>query len=252
MTGTYVTLVSGLIALFGWDMLLLAAGTDQVRFGELANRYASWMQQYYDALAETDVPVVMMHDDIVWASGPIFRPAWYREYVFPNYERTVRRCWRAASGSCFVRTAISTPFVDDMAGVGLHGFVFEPLTDLESIVERYGQTHVIVGNADTRVLLSAPSDRSEPRSSGACRWGATVPAFLWRWGTTSRPIRRSRTRCTTTRCTGSCAGGSSFCRICRCETGRYSWTGLFFVQSQDSCVSGGADGSRRARDVWSD
>ncbi len=38
MTGTYISLISGLIALFGWDMLLLAAGTDLHRFGALAHR----------------------------------------------------------------------------------------------------------------------------------------------------------------------------------------------------------------------
>ena len=44
MTGTYITLISGFIDLFGWEMLLLAAGVDPVGFGDLANRYASWMQ----------------------------------------------------------------------------------------------------------------------------------------------------------------------------------------------------------------
>ena len=87
MTGVYVTLISGLIGLFGWDMLLLAAGVDSVRFGQMTNRYAAWVQQYFDALAEADVPVVMVHDDFVWSSGAIFRPAWYREYVFPNYKK---------------------------------------------------------------------------------------------------------------------------------------------------------------------
>ena len=43
MTGIYTTLISGFIGLFGWDMLLLAAGTDPRRFGDLANRYAGWM-----------------------------------------------------------------------------------------------------------------------------------------------------------------------------------------------------------------
>ncbi len=52
MTGIYITFVSGLIAIFGWDMLLLAAGTDPERFGRLALRYASWMQQYFDALGD--------------------------------------------------------------------------------------------------------------------------------------------------------------------------------------------------------
>ena len=90
MTGVYVTLVSGFIGLFGWDNLLLAAGTDQQRFGELANRYASWIQQYFDALAESDVPVVMIHDDFVWANGPIFRPAWYRKFIIPHYREYVQ------------------------------------------------------------------------------------------------------------------------------------------------------------------
>ena len=46
MTGIYVTCVSGLIEIFGWEMLLLAAGLDPDGFGEVANRYASWIQQH--------------------------------------------------------------------------------------------------------------------------------------------------------------------------------------------------------------
>ena len=44
-------------------------------------------------------------------------------------------------------------FVDDIVAAGFHGLVFEPLTRLEPVVEKYGQTHVIVGNTDTRILL---------------------------------------------------------------------------------------------------
>ena len=45
MTGTYVTLFSGFIAIFGWEMLLTAGGMDPDGLGEVANRYAGWMQQ---------------------------------------------------------------------------------------------------------------------------------------------------------------------------------------------------------------
>lgn len=162
MTGVYVTLVSGFVDLFGWDMLLLAAGTDMQRFGALANRYASWVQQYFDALGQADVPVVMIHDDIVWASGPIFRPSWYREYVFPNYERYLEPLLESGKRVMFCSDGNWGVFVDDIAAVGMHGFVFEPLTDLARIVERYGQSHVIVGNADTRVLLGG--SRAEIRA----------------------------------------------------------------------------------------
>jgi hypothetical protein len=141
MTGTYVTLISGFIGLFGWDMLLLAAGTDLARFGALANRYASWMQQYYDALAEADVPVVMIHDDIVWASGPIFRPAWYREYVFPNYRNYFAPLLESGKRIMFCSDGNLNAFVDDIADTGVHGFVFEPLTDLQHIVVRQDTRH---------------------------------------------------------------------------------------------------------------
>jgi len=61
MTGIYITLVSGLIEIFGWEMLLLAAGTDPARFGRLTDRYAAWIQQYFEALAAADVPVPCAH-----------------------------------------------------------------------------------------------------------------------------------------------------------------------------------------------
>jgi len=86
-TGTYITLISGLLEIFGWDLLLMAMGIDAKAFGETANRYTQWMQQYFNALADSDVPLVMVHDDIVWTSGAFASPAWYREYVFPNYKK---------------------------------------------------------------------------------------------------------------------------------------------------------------------
>ncbi len=153
MTGVYVTLISGFIELFGWEMLLLAAGTDAKRFGLLADRYATWMQQYFDALAEADVPVVMVHDDIVWSSGTIFRPSWYREFVFPNYRRYLAPLLDSGKKILFTADGDYTAFIDDLVAVGFHGFVLEPLTDLRLLVERYGQTHAIIGNVDTRVLL---------------------------------------------------------------------------------------------------
>ena len=118
MTGVYVTLISGFIGLFGWECSCLAAGTDPLRFGRLANRYASWMQQYFDALADSDVPVVMIHDDIVWTSGGIFRPAWYREYVFPNYKKYFAPLLESGKKVMFCSDGNFDRFIDDIAGGG--------------------------------------------------------------------------------------------------------------------------------------
>jgi hypothetical protein len=154
MTGIYVTLISGLIDLFGWELLLLAAGIDPLRFGALADRYAGWIGQYFEALAEAEVPVVMIHDDCVWSAGAIFHPDWYRRFVFPNYRHLLEPLRQSGKKIMFTADGNYSQFIDDIAQAGVHGFVLEPFTDLAYLVEHYGQTHVIIGNADTRVLLT--------------------------------------------------------------------------------------------------
>jgi len=86
-TGIYVTAMSGLIEILGWDMLLMTAGIYPKEFGEFTNRYADWLMQYFEALAETSFPIVKVHDDIVWTSGAFLQPDWYRKYIFPNYKK---------------------------------------------------------------------------------------------------------------------------------------------------------------------
>lgn len=159
MTGIYVTCISGLIDIFGWEMLLMAAGTDATRFGEMTNRYASWIIQYFQALAETNVPVVMVHDDIVWTSGAIFHPEWYRKYVFPNYCKFFEPLRDSGKKIIFTSDGTYTEFVDDIANSGVHGFVLEPTTDMKYIAEKYGKTHVFIGNADTRILLEGTKEQ---------------------------------------------------------------------------------------------
>lgn len=178
MTGIYITLISGLIGLFGWEMLLLAAGTDIKRFGEMGNRYASWMQQYFDSLAETDIPVVMVHDDIVWSSGPFIQPAWYREYVFPNYIKYFAPLLERGKKIMYTSDGNFNAFIDDIAETGVHGFVFEPMTSLEYIAEKYGQTHVIIGNADTRILLNGTRDQIRAEVERCMALGRNCPGFF--------------------------------------------------------------------------
>ena len=178
MTGIYVTLVSGLIDLFGWDMLLMAAGLDPKGFGEVANRYASWIQQYFNALAAADVPVVMVHDDMVWTSGAIFHPDWYRKYVFPNYKKYLRPLIEAGKKIIFCSDGTFNEFIDDIAETGVNGFVFEPTTSLEYIAEKYGKTHVIVGNADTRILLSGTKERIRAEVERCMSIGRNCPGYF--------------------------------------------------------------------------
>jgi hypothetical protein len=178
MTGIYVTCVSGLIDLFGWDMLLTAAGVDPRGFGAVTNRYASWIQQYYDALAEADVPVVMVHDDIVWSSGAFLHPDWYRAFVFPNYRKYFAPLKESGKRILFTSDGNYTQFIDDIAACGVHGFAMEPSTDMRHIAEKYGRTHCFIGNADTRILLRGDRDAIRAEVKRCMDIGKPCPGFF--------------------------------------------------------------------------
>ncbi len=178
MTGIYVTCVSGLIDLFGWDMLLLAAGTDSKSFGQMTNRYSKWVGRYFSALADSDVPVVMVHDDLVWSSGPFIHPSWYREFVFPNIKRNIAPLKEAGKKVMFTSDGNFDEFIDDIAGCGVDGFILEPLTDMAAIADKYGKTHVIIGNADTRIIMFGSKDEIEAEVKRCMDIGRGCPGFF--------------------------------------------------------------------------
>lgn len=178
MTGIYVTCMSGLIDIFGWDMLLLAAGTDPAAFGEVANRYAGWIMQYFEALAASEAPVVMIHDDIVWTAGAFLHPDWYRKYVFPNYKKCFAPLLESGKKIMYTSDGNYTEFIDDIADCGIHGFVMEPLTDMKYVAEKYGKTHVFIGNADTRILMSGSKEDIYNEVKRCMDIGKSCPGFF--------------------------------------------------------------------------
>lgn len=178
MSGTYISLVSGLIDLFGWDLLLTACGMDPVAFGDLTNRYATWIQQYFDALAASHVPVAMVHDDMVWTQGAIFHPDWYRTYVFPNYRKLIAPLLDAGKRILFTSDGTYTDFFDDIVQCGFHGVVLEPTNDMAAFAEKYGQTHVFIGNADTRILLSGSRAQIRAEVERCMAIGKKCPGYF--------------------------------------------------------------------------
>lgn len=178
MTGIYITMVSGLLEIFGWNVLLSALGENPDAFGETANRYADWIGQYFGALAESEADVVMVHDDIVWTSGPFANPKWYRKYVFPNYEKLFAPLHKA--GKCILYTSYGTydAFADDVAACGVNGFVMEPTTDLVTMVRKFGKTHALVGDADCRILTFGSQEEIQQEVKRCMDLGRDCPGFV--------------------------------------------------------------------------
>lgn len=178
MTGIYTTMLSAFIAIYGWDMLLLAAGVDQKQLGTIANRYAQWAQQIFDALADCDAPVVMVHDDMVWTEGPFIHPDWYRQFVFPNFKNYFAPLRDAGKIICFTSDGNYTMFLDDLVDCGVNCFIFEPLTDMAAFAEKYGRTHSFIGNADTRILLRNNKAEIRAEVQRCMAIGKSCPGFF--------------------------------------------------------------------------
>ena len=177
-TGVYITQMSGMIDMLGWDLLLMCAGLDPDRFGRFLGRYTDWVKFYFEALAESDVPTVMIHDDMVWTEGAFIHPDWYRRYLFPNLKKLLSPLREAGKIIAFTSDGSYTEFIDDIAGCGVHGFVLEPITDMRAVAERYGKTHFFIGNADTNVLLFGSREDIEAEVKRCMDIGKKCPGFF--------------------------------------------------------------------------
>jgi len=180
--GLYRSVVSFAIDAFGWENLLLAAGMDEARFGEVLNRWADYLMQHVEAWAATDIEVFLTHDDIVWTAGLIFRPSFYRSYVFPHYKRYWDCLKDAGKKILFCSDGNFTALVDDIAAAGAEGFIFEPTTDLEMICKKYGRTHVIMGNADCRILTFRTKEETVREVKRCMDLGRNCPGFFFAVG----------------------------------------------------------------------
>lgn len=178
MTGIYITCMSGLIDMLGWNMLLISAAVDPKAFGAFTERYSLWIERYFKALAKSDAPVVMVHDDIVWTEGAFIHPEWYHKYIFPSYKRCFRHLHEAGKKIMFTSDGNYTQFIDDIAECGVNGFVMEPMTDMAYIAEKYGKTHTFAGNADTRILLHGDKDAIRKEVQRCMDIGKKCPGFI--------------------------------------------------------------------------
>ena len=178
MNGIYVTCVSGVLELTGWDTFLMAAGLDPAAFGAFIDRYCRWIGYYFEALARCRSEVVMVHDDFVWGNGGFLHPDFYRRYVFGNYKRLFQPLRDAGKKILFTADGNYTQYVDDVAACGVNGFVMEPVTDMAYVAEKYGKTHVFVGNAETSILLSGTRDDIEREVRRCMDIGKKCPGFI--------------------------------------------------------------------------
>ncbi len=150
--GYYRTLISGAIAIFGWDMLLEAAA-DRRRFARVLDTIFQVALHHARAWAQTSIDVFMCHDDMVWTQGAFMHPSFYRGELFPRYAELWRVLHAAGKQVIFCSDGDWSQFASDIVAAGADALSFEPMMPLEPVVERFGRTHALLASkVDARTL----------------------------------------------------------------------------------------------------
>jgi hypothetical protein len=180
--GFYNTVFTWPILTFGWELFMQAAMDDPERFDRVLEGFTEISMMVVQAHVNAQVPLFLCHDDIVWASGTVFRPDWMRRYVFPRHQRLWEPLREAGIKVLFCSDGNFDEYVDDLAEAGAEGFIFEPLTNLDYIAGKYGQTHVIIGNIDSRILQFGTAEAIRADVKRCADLGRECPGFFFAVG----------------------------------------------------------------------
>lgn len=180
--GYYKTIVSGAIEAFGWDALLLGA-SDPEKFERVLDSIFQQSLHHFKAWAQTSIDTFICHDDMVWSMGPFIRPAFYRKVIFPRYQQLWSVLKAAGKKVLFCSDGNWSLFVDDIAAAGADGFIFEPMMALDPVVEKYGQTHVIMASkVDCTTMALKGKQEIQAEIDATLRLARQCPGFVFAVG----------------------------------------------------------------------
>ncbi len=180
--GYYNTIFMWPIKTFGWELFLTAAGLDEDRFDDVLEGFFQLSLAQFRAQAECGCRVFICHDDIVWSAGAVFAPEWYRKHVFPRFKELWAPLKERGIIVLFCSDGDFTEFVDDLVDCGADGFIFEPMTSLDYVVEKYGQSKVIIGNMDCRILMSGSREDVWAEVERCAELGRDCPGYFFAVG----------------------------------------------------------------------
>ena len=120
---------------------------------------------------------------MVWTEGPFMNPDLYRRIIFPRYAALWKVLRDAGKKVLYCSDGDFTMFVDDLVCAGAHGFIFEPLTSLDCVVEKFGKTHAIVGSKlDARTLTFGNKDQIKQEIDDTLKVAFGCPGFMFAVG----------------------------------------------------------------------
>lgn len=159
----YTTLFMWGVEYLGWEIFMMAAAIDPVRFDEQFLSIAfETSKRDLAMLADIDSPFVFVHDDLADKNGPVFDPAWYDKYIFPRYPSL----WQSAKAKgrkvIFTADGNMERFLRPLKETGIDGVMLEnPATNFDTILEVFHDDIVICGMDTYLLTFGSPKEISD-------------------------------------------------------------------------------------------
>lgn len=180
--GFYCSVFTWNIVTFGWELFMLSVKEDMKKFEKILDQFTEITLHVAKAHVKAKIPVYLFHDDIVWASGPVFSPEWMKKYIFPRQKQIVDLLKTNNIKVIFCADGNFDMFIDDLIELGFDGFIFEPLTSLELLVKKCGKTHVLIGNIDSRILQDGNVANIRNEVKRCADLGRELPGYFFAVG----------------------------------------------------------------------
>lgn len=157
----YTTLFMWGVEILGWESFMLAAMTEPSRFYErfLVPCAEKSKRIVEEIVRESRSPFLFVHDDLADRRGPVFRPKWYDENIFPLYRTILEPAFSSGKHVVFVADGNMTAFLPRLRESGVRGIMFEnPATPLDAVIEHFGDGFMIGGIDTYRLTFGNPED----------------------------------------------------------------------------------------------
>ncbi len=175
--GFYNTLFMWPLLTFGWELMLEVGAAYEEDMRRLLAQFAERSRKVFLALAKTDVEVVTSHDDICYARGPVFNPAWLRRMIYPYYEEFWGYLRQAGKKVFFISDGNIDLVADDIIACGAHGLISEPFTNWPEIAARHPDA-IMLGDGDNRVIAGGDREAIFAMVKRMCGWGKQYAGYF--------------------------------------------------------------------------
>ncbi len=175
----YRTLIMWPLMLFGWEFFCELAYRFQNEFERIWREFADISLKVMTAFSMTDIKFMWCHDDICMTRGPIFNPKWYRENLYPYYEKIWEPLYKKNIKILFISDGNLDQVGDDVLAAGADGFLAEPTTNLELFIKKYKNEKIFVGNIDSRILLFGTKEDICKEVERCTHFGIDAPGYFY-------------------------------------------------------------------------